>query len=368
MYTHRGPSAALVRLAPPVRAQLKKVVQTATAPFRLVQRARAILLAAKGWTNADIARAIGWDIRTVRRWRQRFATDPRLKTIDDLPRSGRPPSVAPETHAKLISLACDRPEGVPFRNVWTQATLRVALREETGVDLSVSEVGRILRAAELRLHMNESWLHSPDPEFIPKARRLCALYLKPPQNAAVVCVDEKTGMQALERKHPGRGPVPGHVEKTEFEYIRHGTKTLIAAFDIRSGKVFGQVRRRTADGLVAFMEALAKRYPVGEVYVVWDNLNVHHDGPRKRWTQFNERHGGRFHFVYTPLHASWLNQIELWFSILHRRVLWRASFRSADELARTVRGFIAFWNRRECHPFRWTFRGPCTKTPRRHAA
>ncbi len=149
--------------------------------------------------------------------------------------------------------------------------------------------------------------------------------------------------------------------RREFEYIRHKTSTLIAAFDIRTGEVYGQCRRRTAKGLIAFLDAVAKRHPVGLVYIVWDNLNVHHG---KRWAEFNDRHGGRFRFVYTPKHASWVNQIEIWFSILQRRVLKHGSFVTKRELEIAVLGFIRCWNRVEAHPFRWTFRGFRKKVPR----
>lgn len=334
----------------------------------MVQRARLALYAARGWTNADIARILGFDVRTVRTWRKRLAAAPRVETLEDAPRCGRPPEVPADVHAVLISLACDRPDGQPFRERWTRGSLSTALRQRTGFDLSVSEIGRVLRSVELRPHRVKMWLHSPDPDFEEKARRVCDLYLRPPKGAAIICVDEKTGMQALERAHPGRQALPGRLAREEFEYIRHGTRTLIAGFDVLTGKVFGQVRRRTGAGLVRFMDALAERYPTGDVYVVWDNLNIHFDGVDKRWTRFNERHGGRFHFVYTPLHASWLNQIEMWFSILHRRALKGASFTSGDELGSVVRRFIAHWNRYDAHPFRWTFRGPRTKTPRRKAA
>jgi transposase len=198
------------------------------------------------------------------------------------------------------------------------------------------------------------WLHSPDPDFRTKVRRICDLYVSPPEGATIVCVDEKPGMQALEHRYPMQAAGSQRAGRKEFEYRRHGTVTLIAAFDARTGQMFGQCRRRTADGLVSFMESLAKRYPTGDVYVVWDNLNTHHGN---RWRAFNERHGGRFHFVHTPLHASWVNQIEIWFGILARRVLKHGSFASAAERRRRVLAFIQHWNRREAHPFRWTFRG-----------
>jgi hypothetical protein len=198
------------------------------------------------------------------------------------------------------------------------------------------------------------WLHSPDPEFRPKVERICGLYLSPPAGATVLCVDEKTGMQALEHGHPLH--VGGGCVRREFEYVRHGTSTLLAAFNVRTGDVFGRCRRRTAAGLVAFLEDLARKYPTGAVYIVWDNLNIHYDGRDARWTRFNERQGGRFHFIYTPKHASWVNQVEIWFSVLARRVLKHASFVSRSELEAAVRAFISRWNR-DAHPFRWTFRG-----------
>ena len=161
-------------------------------------------------------------------------------------------------------------------------------------------------------------------------------------------------MQALERKHPTKHSAAG--VRREFEYKRHGTSTLIAAFNISTGEVRGHLQRRTAANLVDFMETLAQQSPTGDVYIVWDNLNIHHDGKDSRWTKFNERHGGRFHFLHTPKHASWVNQIEIWFSILQRRVLKYGSFSSRRELNAAVRGFIRYWNRRR-HPFNWKFRG-----------
>jgi transposase len=143
----------------------------------------------------------------------------------------------------------------------------------------------------------------------------------------------------------------------EYEYRRHGTQALLAAFDIRTGHVFGRVvPNRNAEALVSFMHELAARYPKGDVYVVWDNLNIHYDGAEDRWRKFNEQHGGRFRFVHTPKHASWMNQVEIWFSILHRRVIKYGDFASPAVQAKRVLGFIAHWNEAERHPFRWTWR------------
>jgi hypothetical protein len=210
------------------------------------------------------------------------------------------------------------------------------------------------------------WLHSPDPLFREKVRVICDLYRKPPPGAHVVCVDEKTSIQALSRKHPTRPPRPGRRARWEFEYVRHRTRTLIAAFDVATGTVLGQCRaRRTAADLDAFMEALARRYPTGDVYVVWDNLNIHGGD---KWAEFSRRHGGRFHFVHTPLHASWVNQIEIWFGILQRRVIRYGEFNSVEELRQRIEGFMAHWNLVEAHPFRWTFRGRFAHHPDQRAA
>lgn len=339
------------------------------APHVVVQRARVVLLAAKGLGSEVIASAVGVTGRTVRKWKARFSAEPRVETLEDAPRSGRPGQVPVTVRCELVQLACERPDGVttPFRELWTYASLSDALYLRTGYRLSISEVGRILRFEDLRPHRVRQWLKSRDPDFSAKAKRVCDLYLNPPPGAVVVCVDEKP-MQALERISPTRVG-PRGVVRYEYEYKRHGTRVLLGAFDIRTGKVFGQVlAERTAEATVSFMEALARRYPKREVYVVWDNLNTHYDGPDKRWSKFNERHGNRFHFVYTPKHASWMNQVEIWFSILHRRILQYGSFDTPERLVQEVEAFIRHWNRNEAHPFRWTWRLQPAKNPARRAA
>jgi hypothetical protein len=178
----------------------------------------------------------------------------------------------------------------------------------------------------------------------------------------VLSIDEKTGMQALERKYPGRRPGLGQPGRREFEHIRHGTRTLLAALNVHTGTVLGHCgpRRRAVD-LLAFMAEVAAAYPAGEVHVVWDNLNIHCGA---YWTEFNRAHGDRFHFHFTALHASWVNQIECWCSLLARRVLRHGSFASGAELEAAVAVFIRRWNERERHPFRWTFPGYPEQTAR----
>lgn len=286
-----------------------------------------------------------------------------MESLLEADRAGRPRRIPLKVRCTVVRLACDTPDKMvsPFRDVWTQQALAEATKRETGWSLSRSTVQRILNSQGLRPHRVRQWLHSPDPDFEAKVARVCELYLRPPAGAAVVCVDEKP-MQALERKY-GTAVGPGGVVRREYEYIRNGTACLLGAFDIRSGQVFGRVvPQRTSEATVAFMEELADEYPEGEVYVVWDNLNTHYDGPNKWWTEFNRRHGGRCHFVYTPKHASWMNQIEVFYSILQRRVLRYGSFISEGHLEREMVGFIRHWNRREAHPFRWTFTGKFTHT------
>ena len=221
--------------------------------------------------------------------------------------------------------------------------------------ISRSHVQRILQAGDVRPHRVQQWLHSPDPAFREKVNVICKLYRKAPKNAVVLSIDEKTGIQAIERKHPGRAPAPGRLRRREFEYIRHGTQALIAALDVHTGQVLADCReRRTQDDLVAFMERVAAAYPDKQVHVIWDNLNTHR--AHVVWQAFNARHDKRFHFHFTPLHASWVNQIELWFARYTRRVLRHASHTSTAHLRERTGQFIREHNQAAC-PYKWSFRG-----------
>lgn len=335
---------------------MERLARSSKAPHALVVRAQIIVLAEKGISIYAIARKLGISQVTARKWRGRFKARPKLSSLRDADRSGRPETIKSAQRADVVRIACERPADnkVKFRDVWTISSLRDAVERDLGIAISRSEVWRILQVHGVRPHRVAGWLHSSDPEFRAKVAEICAAYVAPPADATVLCVDEKTGMQALEHNHPiklsnRRGP-----GRKEFEYTRHGTVTLLAAFDTKTGEVFGRCQRRTAENLVAFLELLAQKYPAGPVYVVWDNLNVH---TGNRWAEFNLRHGGRFHFLYTPKHASWVNQVEAWFSILQRRVIRHGSFPTRDSLRRKVLGFIAHWNLVEAHPFRWRFRG-----------
>lgn len=364
----RAVKAARCRVSPSVKRWLASIVRSSTCEHREVIRARIVLLAGAGLANAEIARRVGCHEDTVRKWRSRFSKDPRAESLLDRPRSGRPPKINVATRCELIKLACSPPPESLRRSRWTQAALACALEVETRVRISKSEVGRLLRERELRPHRMRLWLHSPDPDFRRKVKRICRLYTSPPPGATVLCIDEKTQMQALKRRFPTRLPRPGEDGRFEFEYRRKGVLALLAALDVRTGSVLGKcVEHRTGDALVAFMEEVAREYPRGPIYIVWDNLDIHRDGPSRRWSKFNARHGGRFHFVHTPLHASWINQIEIWFSILDRRALRHASFDDKHALRRAVLGFLKRWNQHEAHPFRWTFRGRFNDDRRRAA-
>lgn len=355
--------ARRIELSPECRRDLESSAWSESEPYRMVVRSRLILMAAAGTTNEGIAERLGITPQMVCKWRRRFAADPRLATLSDVPRSGRPAQVPLAARCEVIKLACERPDGkaTPFREVWTQQALATAVAERTGFSFSRSEVRRILHAEGLRPHTVRQWLHSQDPNFSEKVKLVCDLYMAPADDRAIVCVDEKP-MQVLARLHPTKRDARGAV-RYEYEYKRGGTRALLGAFDIRSGRVMGHVvEKRSGDALVAFMEHLAAVYPQREVVVVWDNLNIHYDGAAERWTRFNAAHGNRFRFVYTPLHASWMNQVEVWFSILQRRVLRYGSFASAAELEAAVTGFIGHWNRCEAHPFNWTFRGDFAQT------
>ena len=321
-----------------------------------MERAKSSSWRSRAWSNYAIARELGVTEVTVCKWRARFAARPKLSSLRDAPRSGRPPEFTPEQRAEVVRIACERPKDckAAFRDVWTLSSLRDAVEQEIDLTISRSEVWRILQCHGVRPHRVRGWLHSSDPEFQAKVKAICTIYVDPPQDATVLCIDEKTGMQALQHNHPLRRASRRGPGRREFEYTRHGTVTLIGALDVKTGEVFGRCQRRTADNLVAFLEMLAQRYPTGPVYVIWDNLNVH---TGDRWLDFNKRHGDRFIFLYTPKHASWVNQIELWFSILQRRLLRHGSFRSRQGLRWAIRAFIAHWNMVEAHPFLWRFRG-----------
>jgi len=352
-----GPPPLPLDLNPELREELTALSRSTTRPSGEVRRARIALLAADGHGADFIARQVGCEPRTVLNWKRRFRQNPSMNALRDRPRSGRPPRYDVATRVEVVRLACERPDEkyVPFRNLWTHASLAQAVALITGVLLSVSEIGRILRFNDLRPHLLRYWLNTQDPEFAVKAERICEIYTNPPPGATVLCVDEMP-VQALGRRHPSTVG-PHAVVRKEYEYIRRGTCCALAAFNVGTGKAFFEmVPHRTADVTVAFLDKVAAAYPTGDIYIVWDNLSTHKEGPTKRWTAFNARHGHRFHFVFTPIHASWLNQVECFFSIVNRRVIRHADFQSVAHACKLLLEYVDYWNKFEAHPFRWTWR------------
>ena len=338
-------------------ARLRPLVFGQKVERRLWLRASIIWHLAEGMAQQEVAELLGVHLRTVGKWRTRFSTQG-VSGLHDLPRAGAPSKYTAAQRCEVLAIACDEPRhhGVEA-NDWTMSTLAQAVKAV--VPMSRSSVWRTLQQNALHPHRVQMWLHSIDPNFRAKVNAIVSIYEKPPEDAVVLSIDEKTGIQATERKSPLKRPVPGRPGRFEFEYIRHGTQSLLAAFNIRDGQVSAHCgKTRSADDLVSFMDGVAEQYKDAKrIIVIWDNLNIHHDGAQARWTAFNERHGGKFEFLYTPLHASWVNQVEIFFSIVGRRCLRHGDFRSEQDLKSRLLAFIEYWNRSEGHAFNWTFRG-----------
>ncbi len=315
----------------------------------------------KGNSENKVAEQLGVTIKTVRKWRDRFQADG-IKGLDDHPRSGAPTTFTTVQRCEIIAIACDKPSNYEYdtHNHWTGKILTDAVNTNIdGLTISESSVRRTLEMNELKPHKFKMWLHSEDPEFTDKVNEIVDLYINTPEEEVVICIDEKTGMQATERIAETVLPKPGIAGKYGCEYICHGTQSLIAAFDIKTGNVIAQCGdKRTTQDLLSLMEQVAMAYVDDKkVHVIWDNLNIHKDGANERWSQFNKKHGGKFEFHFTPKHASWVNQIEIFFSILHRRCLKLSSFKSKEELREMIMKFIKLWNDKEGHAFNWTFKG-----------
>ena len=281
-----------------------------------------------------------------------------LAGLADEPRSGHKPKFSAVARLEIIALACTPVPTTRAKPRYTLEDIRqIAIERGVVADISWTSVQRILAGADLRPHLVEGWVHSPDPLFREKVTEITDLYLHPPPGSVVLSIDEKTGMQALERRYPDRPAAPGRKRRREFEYKRHGTQSMLCGLNVHTGRVLAECGdTRTGADLVRFMETVARAYPTGTVHVVWDNLNIHFDGAEQRWTRFNERHGNRFVFHYTPKHASWVNQVELFFSILERQCLRDADFRSKEALRAAALNFVSERNER-ARPFKWTFTG-----------
>ena len=350
----RGPRAPAVKLSREERESLQALIRRGTAAQRDVQRARLALMVHEGQTTSAIASSLGLSRPTVTLWRDRLACFG-VEGLQEAPRPGRPRRLADAQRLQLLALACQPAEqggrATPTLDELCERATTLGVVDS----VSRSHLQRILQAGDVRPHRVRQWLHSPDPQFREKVNAICRLYRQAPKGSVVLSIDEKTGIQAIERKHADRAPQPGRLRRREFEYIRHGTQALTAALDVHSGRVLAScTERRTQDDLVAFMDSVASAYPTGTVHVIWDNLNTHR--AQAVWDAFNARHGQRFVIHFTPLHASWVNQIELLFGIYSRRVLRHASHTSTTHLRQRTEAFIAQRNAAP-RPFKWTFAG-----------
>jgi len=325
------------------RTTLQQLARTPSTPQNQALRARIILAAANGEANQHIARGLGIPEITVSKWRRRFARHG-LEGLEDAPRLGRPRKYGPEVWEKLQHRVCQQP---PAQSRWSVRTLA----RELG--LPSTTVHEILVASHLRPHRLRTFTFSPDPNFEAKLLDVVGLYLNPPENALVLCVDEKTGIQALDRTQP---LLPLSAKKPRAwtnEYVRHGTQTLLAALKIATGEVLAQVRqRRTSVNFLRFLDEVEAACPDLDLHLILDNLNIHKNQAAQEWLS---RHP-RVHYHYIPTHASWMNLIECFFSILTRQGLQQSVHRSKQELKEYLERFIEHYNQ-SCSPFVWT-KGP----------
>lgn len=349
-----------VQLSRSERSALNEIVRRQRGEARLHRRARMVLLAAAGESISSIARATGSSRSRVGQWLRRFK-ESRIEGLTDLPRSGKPPEISPLERHQVIATACLSPGDFGLqRSLWSHAALRDAVVAAGLVrSISARTVGRILDDAEIKPHRVRMWCHSTDPAYQEKMRSIVDLYINPPRGEPVLSIDEKTGMQALSRSRVLRPAEPGRPARFEFEYKRNGTRCLFACFNVGTGRILGRcTKRRKRPDFLSFMDMVASVYRQRRVHVILDNLNTHRDTTAGRFvTEWNGRHGNRFVFHYTPTHGSWLNQVELWFGIVSRRILRYGNFRSPDELVGAIEAFIEEWNTTEAHPFRWTYDG-----------
>jgi transposase len=349
-----------ISLTPEQAAKLQEIVRRSTEEARLHRRARMVLLAAAGESVSAIAVRIGTNRLRVGQWLRCFA-EQGVDGLRDRERSGRPPEITALERHQVVAAACQSPRQLKIeREIWSHEALAQALMDQGLVrSISSTTVGRVLQEAEIKPHRVRGWCHSTDPLFQEKMAAIVRLYVDSPAGEPVLSIDEKTGMQALSRSRPLQPAGAGRAGRFEFDYKRHGTQCLFACFNVRTGKILGRLtEHRTRQDFFSFMDEVAIRYRQRRVHLVLDNLNTHKDTTRGTFlSDWNRAHGNRFIVHYTPTHGSWLNQVELWFSLLSRRILRYGNFASRQQLVEAVERFIQHWNLADAQPFRWTYEG-----------
>jgi len=343
------PSSQIV-LSAEGRGELERLARAPRTQARYAQRAQIVLLAADGLTNKEIAQRLGTRSARVSKWRTRFAAEGANGLCDDFR-----PGVTPrydETTERRILAKLDQPPPAGYAR-WNGVLLAKALG-----DVSDDEVWRVLRKFGISLQRRRSWCISTDPEFAAKAADVVGLYLDPPENAIVISVDEKPCIQALERAQGWLKMTDGRaLSGFAHEYKRHGTTTLFAALEVATGRVYGVCKsRKRRKEFLNFLAGLEAAHPGKDLHVVLHNLSTHRSSDPAFW-----RKHPRLHFHFTPTHASWLNQVEVWFSMLSAQSLRGASFTAVKELIAHIEAFIAAYNQ-DCAPFDWRKINPEVKS------
>jgi len=347
---------AKVVLSPEERLVLESWVRSGTTERRMAERAGMMLHLAEGQSSVAVAEKMKTRPARVCKWRRRFALE-RLQGLSDASRSGKPTRYTPTTERRILK-ALDAPPPKGY-GAWTGTLLARHLG-----DVSPDQIWRVLRLRRIHLQRRRSWCISTDPEFARKAADIVGLYLDPPQNALVLCVDEKPHIQALERAQ-GWLRLPNGKALTGYshEYTRHGTTTLFAALEVATGAVrTGHFNRRRRREFLQFMNEIVAEHPHEQLHVILDNLNTHKP-KQDRWLAQHKN----VHFHYTPTHASWLNQIEIWFSLLTRYALRPQSFTHPRQVRQAIDAYTEVSNEHAA-PFEWTKRFVAQKPLQKHYA
>jgi transposase len=333
---------AEVTLTDEERQTLLRWARRAKSSQVLAQRCRIVLGCADGKSNQEVAAEVGVWPQTVGKWRRRFL-DKRLEGLVDEPRPGAPRKISDEQIEDVLVATLERqPRDATH---WSRASMAT----ESG--LSRSTVGRIWKAFHLKPHQVDTFKLSNDPQFVDKVRDVVGLYVDPPEKALVLCVDEKSQIQALDRSAPTLPMMPGLPERRTHDYIRHGITTLFAALNIATGEVIGSIHRRhRAVEFKKFLAKLDKEIPADlDVHLICDNYTTHKHDTIQRWLATHPR----FHMHFTPTYSSWLNQVERWFGLLTDKKLRRTAHQSLRALENDLRDWIDTWNE-DPKPFTWT--------------
>lgn len=336
-----GRVPAVIELTEEEERDLRLVLRTPSAPQEQATRARIVLRAAEGASNTEIAREIGVSLPTVGLWRRNFS-ERGMDGLQTAPRSGRPRRITDDEVQRVLAKTLEPPpDGTTH---WSVRRLAAA----TGI--SASTVHRIWRDHKLKPHQVRSFKFSKDPKLVEKVIDVVGLYLDPPKGALVLCVDEKTQIQALDRTQPTLPIKPGKAHRMTHDYKRNGTTSLYAALEIATGEVTGACYpRHSHHEFLAFLNALVRAFPRKPLHVVLDNSSTHSTPAVKAWLA---RHP-RVHFHFTPTSASWLNMVEIWFSILTKQQVRRGVYHDVPELIAAIEYFIDGYNER-AQPFVWT--------------